>query len=351
VHALHVLTVCTVRCYCAHHNLLCLQELANIATILNQYLQAFEQPPSSLQIARQIVLPQLRRVRGDAMIRFAYGIVDSYDNVIAPAAPGPDLRALILGGQLRGQRIFGIRHDDHVMRRHFSRASVTASTAVAAAVAGGSSSSTNSAVQKISSDALWQHLQNTHYAPGDNETKRLRLIAVLAAAQLEQIRTIEHGNHSRLKYATLFIAVAQVLGAVVPHKWKQSDERRRSPFERFVLRDSATGPENVLQVAQKVFAACLAELAGAIIDTDEGSSSTNSSIDSYVQSVLQSYAVDDIVELIDSLWSGARDVHPILVGLLPRLLPINVQVNQLLLLTRLSLITAHCHLYTDHGSV
>jgi hypothetical protein len=283
------------------------------------------------------------------MIRFAYGIVDSNDTVIAAAAPGPDLRALILGGELRGQRIFGIRHDDHVMRRHFSRAAVTASTAAAAG--GSSSSSNNSVVQKISSDALWQHLQNTHYAPGDNETKRLRLIAVLAAAQLEQIRTIEHGNYSRLKHATLFIAVAQVLGAVVPQKWKQSDERSRSRFERFITRDSVTGPENVLQVAQKVFAACLAELAGAIIDTDEGSSTTNTSIDSYVQSVLQAYAVDDIVELIDSLWSGTRDVHPILVGLLPRLLPINVQVCLVLMLVLLSLTTAYRHDCSSRSSV
>jgi hypothetical protein len=289
------------------------------------------------------------------MMRFAYGIVDSNDNVIAPAAPGPDLRALILGGELRGQRIFGVRHDDHVMRRHFSRAAVTASTAAVAAATGGSSSSgsanSNSTVQKISCVALRRHLQNTHYAPGNDEAKRQRLIAVLAAAQLEQIRTIEHGTCTRLKHATLFIAVAQVLGAVVPHKWKESDERSRSRFERFIPCDSVTGPENVLQVAQKVFAACLAELAGAIIDTDEGSSSTNSSIDSYVQSVLQAYAVDDIVKLIDSLWSGTRDVHPILVGLLPRLLPINVQVHQALLLVLLIFIGAYRHACSSHSSV
>jgi hypothetical protein len=288
-------------------------------------MQAFEQPPSSLQIARQIVLPQLRRVRGDAMIRFAYGTVDSNDNVIAPAAPGPDLRALIFGGELRNQRIFGVRHDDQVLRRHFSRAAVTASTAAAAAAAAGGSStrSTNSAtVQRISSDALWQHLQ--YNAPGSHEAKERRLIAVLQAAQLRQFVTDEHGTCTTLQHASLFIVVAQVLGTVVPHKWTLS-EKYRNPFEPFIVGNSVTGRHAVLQLAQKVFAACLAELAGAIIDTEE-SDTTNSSIDSYVQSVLQAYAVDDIVELIDSLWSGTRDVHPILVGLLPRLLPINVQV-------------------------
>jgi hypothetical protein len=104
------------------------------------------------------------------MLRFAYGTVDKTGNVIAVAEPGPDFRALILGGVLRGQRIVGIRHDDHVMRRFFSRAAVTA----AAAAAGGSSSTgsnADSAVQRISSEALWQHLQNTHYAPGSNEAK------------------------------------------------------------------------------------------------------------------------------------------------------------------------------------
>lgn len=142
---------------------------------------------------------------------------------------------------------------------------------------------------------------------------------------MEQIRTIDHASYSRLQHGSLFIAVAQVLGAVVPHKWTASDDRHRSYFERFKLRDRVSGPEAVLQLAQKVFAACLAELAGAVIDLDEGGS-TNSSIDSYVHSVLQAYGVDDIIELIDSLWSGTTDVHPILVGLLPQLLPINVQV-------------------------
>jgi hypothetical protein len=65
------------------------------------------------------------------------------------------------------------------------------------------------------------------------------------------------------------------------------------------------------------------------VHTDYGSSiNTVSYIDAgYVQSVLDAYGSDSVAELIGTLWSGKADVHPILVGLLTRFLPVQLQVD------------------------
>jgi hypothetical protein len=303
-----------------------------------------------------MVLSQLCRVKADSMQRYAYGSSDSSNTnasvstsvSVSDAGPGPDPRVLLHGGSLRDSDIQGIiQRDQQVLRRYFGKAGIpVAAAAVLAAAAGGSSSSAGSGsgssstavsetVLRVRSSELWQHLQRTTRAPGDFAAKQLLLINALKAAHLWQTDTMQYGvQHSlaRLKHCSLFVAVAQVLGAVVP----QLQGRRTLSTEQFISVESPTAQDEKLQLALKLFAACLADLAGATAtistvdsasQSSSSSSSSSSSIDdAYVKSVLQAYLVDDVVELVDALWLGARDVHPILVSLLSRLLPVNIQV-------------------------
>jgi hypothetical protein len=313
--------------------------------VLQQYLYAFDTPPAAVQIGRQMVLSQLCRVKADSMQRYAYGITtdtgSSSTTSGCSVGPGPDLRVLLQGGNLSNTQVQGIiQQDQQVLRRYFGKAGIPAAAAAVLAAAVGSSSGTGNSsssstaasetVLRVRSSELWQYLLRTTRQTGDYATKQQLLVTALNAAHLHQTDTIQYSaqhNVARLKHCSLFIAVAQVLGSIVPQQ-----EGRNQSTEQFISVESATAQDEVLQLALKLFAACLADLAGATSATDStsqssSSSSSSSSVDdSYVQSVLQAYLIDDVVELIDALWLGARGVHPLLVVLLSRLLPVNIQV-------------------------
>jgi hypothetical protein len=310
--------------------------------VLQKYLHEFDMPPAAVQVGRQMVLSQLCRVKKDSMNRYAYGIfaTDTNDSssIGSGAGPGPDFLVFLQGGHLRNTQVKGfIRQDQTALRRYFGKAGIPTAAAAVLAAAGNISSGTavSQTVLRVRNTELWQHLLRTTKQPGDYATKQQLLVTALQAAHLYQTDTMQYGvqhNVARLKHCSLFIAVAQVLGGIVPPR-----EGRSHSTEQFISGESPTAQDEVLQLALKLFAACLANLAGATsandITSHFGSSSSSSSSshsidDSYVQSVLQAYIVDDVVELIDALWLGARGIHPILVGLLPRLLywSVNIQV-------------------------
>jgi hypothetical protein len=251
------------------------------------WLQDFNQTlvtnqPTPLQLSNQMTKPQLRRVVSDTMLRRAYG---------APQSDSSN-RNGSCGNMFAARKLVQAVSDDQTVLLQVLPTDTTLT-------ASGHTAPT------ISAANLWQHLTSVVLAFDHVCSNQMAVKAHLQQLGLQQINTLRP-----------IVNDAQVFssGSVINSNTAMSA--------------AAYDTDAIKQLASQIYAACLADLGGAV-RTDYGSSTNTASyIDaSYIQSVLDAYGSDSVPELIGTLWSGAVDVHPILLGLLTRLLPIQVQVR------------------------
>jgi hypothetical protein len=179
------------------------------------------------------------------------------------------------------------------------------------------SAANNNAPVTIISTQLWQHLTALLLCEFEHVCSNQKALCNhLKQSGLQQINTVQPSvEYPQLKYATLFTAVAQILSS-------------GGPSGSAVLSVAAHDTDAIKQLAPQIFAAFLSDLAGGVKTDYSSSTNTSSYIDAgYVKSVLDAYGSDSTAELISALWSGKADVHSILVSLLTRFLPVQIQVD------------------------
>lgn len=111
--------------------------------------------------------------------------------------------------------------------------------------------------------------------------------------------------------------LSQILGAAHPCVLTAHWSEKRRTVGPFLPQDhTADATEQHVQLATKLLAACLADLVG-VGDAD----GADRERDMLVADVLSAYGVNDITEVVENIWAGRLDVHPVLLGWFPRLFP------------------------------
>lgn len=139
-----------------------LQVITEAVTAFRQYVQVFNDLPTPLEIGREMVLPQLRKVRGESMLQIAFKTV------------GPNLRGLMSGGTFRGVDIRGITENMSAVKGVLSEKAIpgvrTAAATTTAAVC-----AANAMVTEIDSADIQAHLETVLLdAPREDGRQQLK---------------------------------------------------------------------------------------------------------------------------------------------------------------------------------
>lgn len=271
--------------------------------------------PSAVAIGLQMVQPQLRRKKCELFIRIG-------DH---PATgTGPDLRTFIHGSRINGVEVLGVQGYPRLLESF-------------PVIEHGSNR------EPISALHLRQTLQQLPMdngggnAAGDTSGAQ-RLRAILASHGLredfsnDQMQGLKdpacHNHGGNLKYATLFLALARTMSYVqlrerpiLPNEMVNM-HKPTSVREPFATRRN----EDLLPLACKLFAACLADLAGSG-SAEAGEGVVECINPDILDGIHRAYNISDNLGLVDMIWQGEVPVMPELTVLLSRLLPINVLVH------------------------
>jgi hypothetical protein len=297
-------------------NLLVFQVAASTLQELQLYESISDTPLSPLDLCKELTRHQLLQAKADSLMNYAeHSFLNTADtstsntnNLVAHSSGTTSSNESSLYSVLQRS----VNNDFNVLQLSMPKTVIRASS--------------NTDVTAINCTDLWQHL-TTAAATNNGQitsSQRAQVMAHVKTERCVQIRMLPSNGYPRLQYGSLFIAVAQVLSSTPVVVTNSSG----SVTNRLIPNDWSNGLPSIMQLALQMFAACLAHLGGAVNSGNSGNdSSTVLYIDAdYVQSVFSAYGVDDTLELINSLWSGTVDVHPILVGLLTRILPIQLRV-------------------------
>jgi hypothetical protein len=147
--------------------------------------------PTPLQVCKEMTKPQLHRVVADTMLRRAYSAVTSSSSSSSSSDNMSAARKLVQA----------VSEDPNILLQVLSTKVISAAN--------------NNTPMTVTSAQVWQHLTALQLCEFEHVCSNQRALCThLKMSGLQQINTVQSSvEYPQLKYATLFIAVAQILSS------------------------------------------------------------------------------------------------------------------------------------------